>query len=106
MNLSEQLKKINVDADIQAKRLAKLKIYNSSSKNLEHLRRVHESLSHGVEVLDLETNEKTVYPSIREAARSIDYDSGQISRALNRQKEKGVDFILVKKKRYKITKID
>jgi hypothetical protein len=46
------------------------------------------------------TQEKSIYPSISDAARAIDYTKEGISLAFKRQKEKGNDFILVKKKRY------
>jgi hypothetical protein len=57
-------------------------------------------------VVDTITQEKIVYPSISEAARVIGCSKEGISLAFKRQKEKGVNFILVKNKRYKITKID
>ena len=59
-----------------------------------------------IEVVDTITQEKIVFPSISEAARVIGYTKEGISLAFKRQKEKGVDFIFVKKKRYKIKKID
>ena len=53
-----------------------------------------------IEVFDTLTQEKSIYPSISDAARAIDYTKEGISLAFKRQKEKGNDFILVKKKRY------
>jgi hypothetical protein len=81
----EQLKRLHQDSDLQAKRLGSIR----------------DTLAHKVEVEDLE-NEKTVYNSIREAAKGISCTPQAISTAFIKAEEKGVDFILVKSKRYKI----
>lgn len=55
-------------------------------------------------MVDTITQEKIVFLSISEAARVIGYTKEGISLAFKRQKEKGVDFIFVKNKRYKMKK--
>lgn len=59
-----------------------------------------------VDVFDTLTQENFIYSSISDAARAIGYTKQGISIAFERQKEKGNDFILVKKKRYMLKKID
>lgn len=57
-----------------------------------------------MEVLYTITNEVNIYNSIREAAKAINYDNGNIVKAFNNKE--GINFIFVKKKRYKITKLE
>jgi hypothetical protein len=57
-------------------------------------------------VVDTLTQEKIVFTSISEAARAIGFTKEGISLAFKRQKEKGVEFIFIKKKRYMLKKID
>jgi hypothetical protein len=56
-----------------------------------------------IEVFDTLNNVKTVYPSIKEAARTIGVSETTIRRAFSGHQ--GESSILVKKKRYKITKL-
>ena len=58
-----------------------------------------------IEVFDTLTQEKIVYTSISEAARAIGFTKEGISLAFKRQKEKGVEFIFIKNKRYMLKKI-
>lgn len=58
-----------------------------------------------IEVFDTLTLEKFIYPSISEAAKAIEYTKEGISLAFSRQEKKGIDFIMVKKKRYILKKI-
>ena len=57
-------------------------------KLLEHLKGLHSRKAQMVIVIDTRTNEKTVYPSITEAARAIEYSQAGISMALKRSKER------------------
>ncbi len=57
-----------------------------------------------IEVIDSITNEKTVYSSIGEAARSIGCTDSAIVRVLKNQREKGVKKLL--KKRYVVSPVD
>jgi hypothetical protein len=57
-------------------------------------------------MVDTLTQEKIVFASISEVARAIGVTKEGISLALKRQKEKGVEFIFIKKKRYMLKKID
>ena len=59
-----------------------------------------------VEVFDTLTQENFIYSSISDAGRAMGYTKEGLSLAFKRQKEKGNDFILVKKKRYMLKKID
>lgn len=101
------------------------------AKHLEHLKRINSSPEHKeqlkllnlrkkgsprpegagtpsvkIEVVDTLTQEKMVFTSISEAARAIGFTKEGISVAFKRQKEKGVEFIFIKKKRYMLKKID
>jgi group I intron endonuclease len=100
----ELLKILHANEELQAKRLERLKVYNASEKHKEHLEklsfstenierllRYSKSLAKRVEVLDTDTSEKTVYPSVSEAARAIGCTSSSIFTAFQRQKEKGID---------------
>lgn len=99
-------------------------------KHLEHLNRLNTSQEHQerfkqlglnrkgsakpegsgtpsikIEVFDTLTREKSIFPSISDAARAINCTKASISLAFKRQKVIGNDFILVKKKRYMLKKI-
>jgi group I intron endonuclease len=81
------------------KQQERLKINNSSKEHKEHLKRLNlsqkgrakpegsGSLSVPIEVLDLETGIKTIYPSISEAARAIGLTNASIFMAFKRQGE-------------------
>ena len=102
----------------KAKHLEHLNRLNSSKEHQEQLKGLNLSrkgcsrpegsgrASVPVEVVDTITQEKIIYPSISEAALAIECTKEGISLAFKRQKEKGVDFIFVKNKRYKLKKID
>lgn len=57
-------------------------------------------------MVDTISQEKIVFTSITEAALAIGCSKEGISLAFKRQKEKGVDFIFIKNKRYKLKKLD
>ena len=57
-----------------------------------------------IEVIDQITHEKSVYPSIAEAAAATGCTKQGISVAFYRQEKKGVDFILMNNKRYLLRK--
>ena len=99
----EQLKVINADPEYQAKRLEHLKRLNASAEHKEHLNRLHSIQSHQVSVLDTLTNETIVYSSISEAARGIGVAPQSISGAF--KLKPGESTVLIKKKRYQITKL-
>ena len=98
-------------------RIERLKIKNSSPASIAHfkglrakpeiqakrLERIHAIRSHRVSVLDSQTNETSVYPSIREAAKGIGVSKSSISQAFIRLSEG--DSVRIKKKRYQITKL-
>lgn len=100
----------------KAKHLEQLKRLHSSAEHKEHLKRLNLSQkgtprpegagvpSVAIEVFDTNNNETTVYVSISEAARAIGVAQASISGAFKRKKP-GVSTILIKKKRYKITKL-
>ena len=73
------------------------------TKLVKRLERIHAIRSHRVSVLDSLTNETSVYPSIREAAKGIGVSKSSISQAFIRLFEG--DSVRVKKKRYQITKL-
>lgn len=98
----EHLNGLNYNAEEQAKRLAALKISNLSQKNLEHLKRLHEKRSVPIQVLDRETGISTTYVSMSEAARALGLTAGAIRIAFKR---KGESTILIKDKRYQLTKL-
>jgi len=68
---SKRFKDLYADPEFLTKRLEKSKIYFSSAKLKDHLKRLNSIKSHRVSVLDSLNNETTVYPSIGEAARAI-----------------------------------
>jgi group I intron endonuclease len=100
----------------KSKHLDHLSRLNSSQKQKEHLKKLGLSkkgqprpegsgrASVCVEVFDTLTMENSIFSSITEVANTIDFPKNAISQALKRQEEKGLDFIFVKKKRYKIRK--
>lgn len=94
----EQLKRLNSSFE-QKERLKRL---HSSLEHKEHLKRLNLDKSHPVSVFDSLTNETKSYPSIREAARAIDVSESNIRSAFKR---KNAPSILIKKKRYEITKL-
>jgi group I intron endonuclease len=99
-------------------RVELLKIHNSNSESIEHLKRIHSDLkiqakrlerirsirAHQISVLDTVTNEISVYPSLREAAKAIGIGKSSISQAFTRLPQ-GESTVWIKKKRYQITKI-
>ena len=91
----ESLNRLNASQEHQ-ERLKQLNLNRKGSAKPEGSGRP----SIQIEVFDTLTQEKSIYPSISDAARAIDYTKEGISLAFKRQKEKGNDFILVKKKRY------
>jgi group I intron endonuclease len=91
----ESLNRLNASQEHQ-ERLKQLNLNRKGSPKPEGSGRP----SFQIEVFDTLTQEKSIYPSISDAARAIDYTKEGISLAFKRQKEKGNDFILVKKKRY------
>ena len=84
------------------KNIKRLNLLNASEKHLEHLKNLTAKQSHSVLVLDTLTNEKTIYPSISSAAKGIGVSQSGICLGF---KSKGESSILVKKKRYQITKL-
>lgn len=90
----ERLKKLNSNLELQTKRIEQIQIYLRSTEYQEHLK----AISLSVQVFDTLTNEKTVYYSISEAARSIGCTHSAIVMALKNQREKGVNKLI--KKRY------
>lgn len=73
----EHLKNINANPEIQAKRLERLKIYTST-------------ISHGVSVLDSQTNETNYYSSMYEAAIAIGVSKSTIGNAFRKKGEYSV----------------
>jgi hypothetical protein len=80
-NRLEQLNRLNSSPE-QKERLNRL---HSSPEHKEHLKRLNLNKSHRVSVLDSQTNETKIYPSIREAARAIDVDESNIRSAFKRK---------------------
>lgn len=126
----EHLKRLHSNAEQEVKRLEQLNIYNSSPEHRDHLKKLHSSKEHqeqlkrlnlsmkgrprpegagvpsvSVEVIDTLNGEITVYKSISEAGRSIGVTETAIRNAFKRQEEKGASTILIKKKRYQLTKL-
>jgi hypothetical protein len=111
----EQLNSLNISPEQQTKRLEGLKIYNESKEALEHLKCLNlrnkgRARPEGagrpsvhIEVFDTLNNVKTVYPSISKAAQAIGMSESSIYMAFT--KHQGVSTILIKKKRYQITKL-
>ncbi len=83
----------------------RIRIHTSSEEHKEHLKRIQLSNSQSVIVLDTLTNETTVLPSIKEAARSIGSAFDNVRVAINGIKETG-DFSRLIKKRYKVKPYD
>lgn len=86
--LLAHLKRIHADTEIQAKRLE----------------RIRSTRGQQISVLDTLTNETSVYPSLREAAKAIKVGKSGISQAFSRLPEGG-STVLINKKRYQITKL-
>ena len=91
----EHLSRLNANPE-QQERLRQLNLSRRGVAKPERSGRP----SFQLEVFDTLTQEKSIYPSISEAGRAISYTKEGISLAFKREKEKGNDFILVKKKRY------
>jgi group I intron endonuclease len=83
----------------------RIRIHTSSEEHKEHLKRIQLFNSQSVIVLDTFTNETTVLPSIREAARSIGSSLDNVRVAIKGIKETG-DFSRLVKKRYKVKPYD
>ena len=103
-NRLKQLKKLHQNPEYKAKRLEQLKRLNLSQRGRTRPEGAGIS-SVSIEVIDTLTNQTTVYPSISEAALAIGVGKSSIGMAFKRQEEKGVATILMKKKRFKITKL-
>ena len=100
----------------KVKHLEHLNRVNSSQKQKDHiislgLRNKGQPRPEGagrasisVEVFDTLTMENYLFNTVTEAANAIGYPKNGICQALKRQEEKGVEFIYVKKKRYRINK--
>ena len=111
----EHLKRLHADPEYIAKRLELLKRLHSSQEHKEQIKRLGEKNkgrprtegsgkpSVSIEVIDLETGIKTIYPSISEAAGAIGITHSSISMAFKRKP--GESTIFMKKKRYQITKL-
>jgi group I intron endonuclease len=111
----EHLKRLHADTEYKAKRLKHLKRLHSSQEHKEQIKRLGENNkgrprtegsgkpSVPLEVVDLETGIKTIYPSISEAAGAIGITHSSISMVFKRKP--GESTILMKKKRYQITKL-
>ena len=99
----EHLKGLHEDLEIQAKVTEHLKRLHANPEHKEHLKRLNSIKSQQVSVLDSLTNERTVYPSIRGAAVGIGINPGSLLKAFNRKK--GESSVLIKNKRYLITKL-
>lgn len=82
--------------------LAKIRARSISQEHREHLKKLHLSRSHKVEVFDTLSNETTVFSSAREAALSLGCVESTISKALKHLKEKGVSNLI--KNRYMVKK--
>lgn len=116
----EHLNRLNANPEYQAKRSKHLKRLHSSAEHKEHLNRLHANLAISlkgrskpkgsgrpnvsIEVLDSLNNEIKVYPSIKEAAGAIGVNSSSISQAFKRLPD-GESTILIKNKRYQLTKL-
>ena len=110
----EGLNRFHASPEFKAKHSEHLKVLNSSPEHKEHLKRLHLSLkgrarpegagspSIPIEVLDTETNETTVYPSLSEAALAVGVSSSAINQAFKRKP--GESSVFVKRKRYQVTK--
>jgi predicted transcriptional regulator len=72
---------------------------------IRRLESIRDTLAHQIEVEDLEINSKVVYVSMREAAKAIDCTVQAISVAFKKAEAKGINHILIKKKRYKIIRV-
>jgi hypothetical protein len=82
-------------------RVKLLKTHNTNPESIAHLKRVHTDLeiqakrlerirsirAHQVSVLDTLTNETSVYPSLREAAKAIKVGKSSINQAFTRLPE-------------------
>lgn len=111
----EQLKRLHADPEYIAKRLEHLKRLHSTQEHKQQIKQLGKNNkgrpktdgsgkpSFPIEVLDLETGIKTIYTSINEAARSIEVAQSSMSLAFKRKP--GESTILMKKKRYQITKL-
>lgn len=114
------MNRLNADPEYQTKRSEHLKRLHSSAEHKEHLNRLHKNLAISlkgrpkpkgsgrpnvsIEVLDSLNNEIKVYPTIKEAAVAIGVNPSSISQAFKCLPE-GKSTILIKKKRYQITKL-
>lgn len=84
----------------EAERLKKLKIHNASETQKELLKRLHIIQSQRVEILDILSNETTVYSSFSEAASALGCYKTNIGKAIEYLKEKGVSRLI--NKRYRV----
>ena len=72
----ERLKKLHADPEYKAKRLEVLNKLNASESHKEQLKKLHEKNCKSVEIFDLQTEKTTTYLSIKDAAEqlSLSYD--------------------------------
>ena len=85
------LKGLNANPEIQAKRLEHLKNLNANSElKAKRLERINEVQAHQVSVLDSQTDETNVYPSIRDAAKAIEVSAQAISQGFKRKGETSI----------------
>jgi len=106
------------DKALTPERVEILKTHNTSLESIAHLNRIHldteiqakrlerirSTRGYQVSVLDTLTNETSVYPSLREAAKAINVGKSSINQAFTRLAE-GEATIIIKNKRYHITKL-
>ena len=97
-----KIRAYTLTSEQKAKLSEHLEKLNSSEDHIERLRQNRAKQVKKVEVVDILTTEKQVFPSISEAAGAIGVTPEAISNVFRRRKE--VDFIVIKK-RYQIKKI-
>jgi group I intron endonuclease len=93
--------RLNLTEEQKAKVISHLKIHNASSDQVEKSRQrlidYNKSKGVSVEILDITTNEVSIYSSLREAAYALGCVHGTILLAERRQQKGGSNLI---KKRY------
>lgn len=84
----DQLKKLHLDLEVQAKVKNHLKAYHKSEEGKNLLIRNNLARSNKVEVIDIESGEKVIYISQSEVARALGVHRVAISRYLRGQMTK------------------